>query len=264
MLAHDSGISERYLAQLEAGHGNLSIVLLRRVAAAIDVSLAQLVSDAPPAVEYELLTERLRRFDEAELAEASELLARRFGDGRERSERVALIGLRGAGKTTLGEHAAYRLNWDFVELSHEVEREASAPFSEIFDLWGQAAYRRYERRAIQRLVRTRKHIVIAAGGGLAAEVASFERLLASCCTIWLHATPEQHWERVVRKDRDSRVSGGGDEARAMADMRRILAQRARFYGKADARLDTTGKTPAQSLRELLHLIDRARQQAASR
>ncbi len=262
MLAHDSGVSERYLAQLESGRGNLSIVLLRRVAAAIDVSISSLVSEEEPPVEYELLSERLRRLDETELAEASSLLAQRFGDGIARMERVALIGLRGAGKSTLGRSLARRLNWHFVELSREVEREAGVGVTEIFNLWGQAAYRRYERRAIERLVRTRNHIVIATGGGLVAELGSFERLLASCFAVWLQATPEDHWERVVRKEGDNRVSGGAGEAQAMADMRRILAQRERLYRKADARLDTSGKSPAQSLRELLRLVGQARAQAA--
>jgi XRE family transcriptional regulator, aerobic/anaerobic benzoate catabolism transcriptional regulator len=259
MLAHDSGISERYLAQLEAGRGNLSIALLRRLAAAIDVPLARLVGEDEPAVELQLLTERLRRLDETELAEASHLLAQRFGDGLERTERIALIGLRGAGKSTLGALVASQLNWEFVELSDEVEREAAASLAQIFDLQGQAAYRRYERRAIQRLVRSRRRIVIAAGGGLVAEAANLERLLASCCTIWLSATPEEHWDRVVRKEGDNRVSGGAKVAQAMADMRRILAQRERFYRKADARLDTSGKIPSQALTELLQLITDIRQ-----
>jgi len=257
MLAHDSGVSERYLAQLESGRGNFSIVLLRRVAAALDVSISSLVSDEEPSVEYELIAERLRRLDDAELAQASSLLARRFGDGITRMDRVALIGLRGAGKSTLGRALARRLNWQFVELSGEVEREAGVGVPEIFNLWGQAAYRRYERRAIERLVRTRNHIVIATGGGLVAEVGSFERLLASCYAVWLQATPEDHWERVVGKAGDNRVRGGGGEAQAMADMRRILAQRERLYRKADARLDTSGKSSAQSLRELLNLVGEA-------
>jgi XRE family transcriptional regulator, aerobic/anaerobic benzoate catabolism transcriptional regulator len=254
MLARDSGLSERYLAQLEAGEGNLSIVLLRRVAAAIDVSLERLISEYEPAAESELIIERLRHFDQAELTEAARLLEQRFGLGNARSERVALIGLRGAGKTTLGRLAAGRLDWDFVELSDEVEREAGMPLAKIFDVEGQAAYRRYERRAIQRAVRTCKRAVIAAGGGLVAEAASFERLLASCYTIWLSATPEEHWERVVRAEGDRRVTGGENDAQAMADLRRILAQRERFYRKADARLDTTGKTPQTALLELLSLI----------
>jgi XRE family transcriptional regulator, aerobic/anaerobic benzoate catabolism transcriptional regulator len=263
MLAHDSGVSERYLAQLESGRGNLSIVLLRRVAAAIDISISNLVSEDQPPVEYELLTERLRRLGPSELAQASSILARRFGDGVARMERVALIGLRGAGKSTLGRRLARRLNWDFVELSREVAREAGVGVTEIFNLWGQAAYRRYERRAIERLIRTRNRIVIATGGGLVAELSSFERLLGSCYVVWLQATPEHHWERVVRKAGDYRVRAGAGEAQAMADMRRILAQRERLYCKADVHLDTSDKSAAQSFRELLRLVADARAKTSS-
>jgi XRE family aerobic/anaerobic benzoate catabolism transcriptional regulator len=258
MLAHDSGLSERYLALLEDGRGNLSMVLLRRVAAAIDVPLARLVLEDEPTVEAQLIAERLGHLDEAELAEASALLERRFGLGNARAERVALIGLRGAGKSTLGALVARQLNWDFVELSDEVEREATAPLAQIFDTEGQAAYRRYERRAIQRLIRTRRHVVIAAGGGLVAEAANFQRLLASAFTVWLYATPEEHWARVVRDEGDRRVTGGATDARAMADMRRILEQRERLYRKADASLDTTAKTPQQASLELLNLIPHPR------
>src|ERR1700756_3587534 len=163
MLAHDCGVSERYLAQLESGRGNLSIVLLRRVAAAIDVPLAELVTEELPPVEYAFVAERLRRLTPAELTEAAAILAKRFGDKAAREERVARIGLPGAGKSTLGMMLAKRLRWDFVELSREIEREAGVSVNEIFDLWGQAAYRRYERRALERVVRTHSRVVIATG-----------------------------------------------------------------------------------------------------
>jgi XRE family aerobic/anaerobic benzoate catabolism transcriptional regulator len=257
MLAHDSGVSERYLAQLESGRGNLSIALLRRVAAAIDIPLAELVNEEVPPVEYALLAERLRRLSPAELTDAAALLARRFGEHPARLERIALIGLRGAGKSTLGAALAQRLGWDFVELSREIERAAGMSVNEIFDLLGQAAYRRYERRAIENLLRTGRRMVIAAGGGLVAEVSTFERLLESCYTVWLQASPREYWERVLRQG-DYRISAGVNEAQAMADMRRILAQREPLYRKADARLDTSGKTGAQSLRELLALVRKTR------
>ena len=154
MLAHDSGISERYLAELESGRGNFSIVLMRRLAKAIDVPVAELVSDdAPRPVEYKLMVERIRRLDTAEVSEVSAILAQRFGDRAGRAERIALIGLRGAGKTTLGAMLAKRLGWDFVEMSREIETEAALSVEEIFDLRGQAAYRRYERRALERIIR---------------------------------------------------------------------------------------------------------------
>lgn len=256
MLAHDSGISERYLAQLESGRGNFSIVLLRRLAKAIDVPIAELVSDEPPRpVEYSLLIERLRRLGSDELAEASAMLKDRFADRSGRGERIALIGLRGAGKSTLGDELAKHLGWRFVEMSREIEAEAGVSVDEIFDLWGQAAYRRYERRALERILRMPPRVVLATGGGLVSEPATFERLLDSFFTVWVQASPEEHWDRVIRQG-DLRVEGSGD-TEALSDMRRILAQRDPIYGKADARLQTSGKTPRQSLKELLRLIKRS-------
>jgi XRE family transcriptional regulator, aerobic/anaerobic benzoate catabolism transcriptional regulator len=250
MLAHDSGISERYLAELESGRGNFSIVLMRRLAKAIDAPLAELVGDDEPRpVEYQLLVERIRRLDEAELVEASAILAQRFGDRVGRAERIALIGLRGAGKTTLGAMLAKQLGWEFVEMSREIETEAAVSVEEIFDLWGQAAYRRYERRALERIIRSKSRVVLATGGGLVSEPATFERLLDSFYTIWLQASPQQHWDRVIRQG-DHRVEGSGD-SEALVDMRRILAQRDPLYRKADARLDTSGKTLRQAFKELL-------------
>jgi XRE family aerobic/anaerobic benzoate catabolism transcriptional regulator len=256
MLAHDCGVSERYLAQLESGRGNLSIVLLRRVAAAIDVPLTELVNEDLPPVEYALVAQRLRRLTPAELTEAAAILAKRFGDKTAREERIALIGLRGAGKTTLGIMLAKRLRWDFVELSREIAREAGISVSEIFDLWGQAAYRRYERRALERIVSTHSRVVIATGGGLVSEFPTFERVLDSCYTIWLQASPKDYWERVLRQG-DHRMSADIGTKQAMADMRRILSQREVLYSKADARLQTSGKTTARSLRELLVLVRKA-------
>ncbi len=257
MLAQDSGVSERYLAQLESGRGNFSIALLKRVAFAIDIPLAELVSEELPPVEYALLAQRLRRLRPDQLAEAASLLNRRFGIGTARLDRIALIGLRGAGKSTLGAMLAQRLGWSFVELSREVEEQAGVSVTGIFDLWGQAAYRRYERRAVETIARTRSRAVIAAGGGLVSELPTFERLLEGCYTIWLRASPKDYWERVLRQG-DYRVSAGVDPAGALADMRRILEQREALYRKADARLDTSGKGVPQSLKELLAIVKKAR------
>ena len=263
MLAHDSGISERYLAQLESGLGNLSIVMLRKLAKAIDVPVAELVSDEPPVpVEYGLIVERLKRLQPAELAEATEMLKERFGDRTGRSERIALIGLRGAGKTTLGRSLARQLGWRFVEMSREIEVEAGVPVDEIFDLWGQAAYRRYERRALQRILGMPARMVLATGGGIVSEPATFELLLDGFFTVWIQASPEEHWDRVIRQG-DHRVEGSGD-TEALTDMRRILAQRDPLYGKADARLQTSGKSAKQSMSELLALLRNQSRRTISR
>ncbi len=255
MLARDSGISERYLAELEAGRGNLSIALLRRLASAIDVPVAELVSDDPARpIEYTLLVERLGRLEPGELTEASAMVAERFGDRSGRLNRIALIGLRGAGKSTLGTMLARHLGWRFIEMSREIEKEAGVSVNEIFDLWGQASYRRYERRALERILRTENKLVLASGGGLVSEPATFERLLDSFYTIWLEAAPEEHWDRVIRQG-DHRVENSGD-TEALVDMRRILAQRDALYGKADLRVDTSGKSVRQSLKQLIASIEK--------
>lgn len=256
MLAHDSGISERYLAELESGRGNFSIVMLRRLAQSIDVPLAELVNEAPPPpVEYSLLAERLRRLETAQLAEATTMLSARFGDLTGRLDRIALIGLRGAGKSTLGVQLADHLGWQFIELSREIEKESGVGVDEIFDLWGQAAYRRYERRALERVVGSGTKVVIAAGGGLVSEPATLQRLLDACWTVWIKASPHEHWERVIEQG-DLRVREGTKDTQALADMQRILRQRDELYGKADAQLSTTSKTPRQSLKELVSIVDR--------
>ncbi len=254
MLARDSGISERYLAELESGRGNLSILLLRRLANAIDIPLAELVNEEPPLpVEYSVLAERLRHLEPAKLAEAAALLTKRFGSMNHRSERIALVGLRGSGKSTLGKLLAEHLGWSFVELSSEIEDEAGVSVAEIFNLWGQAAYRRYEKKALERILLSRRRIVTTVGGGLVSEPATFERLLDSSYTIWLRASPREHWDRVIRQG-DFRVREGTEESAALADMRRILTQREALYGMADAQLDTSGRTIRQSMRELIALV----------
>lgn len=260
MLAHDSGISERYLAELEGGRGNLSIMLLKKLAGAIDVPLAELVDDGPRAsAEYLMLAQRLRRLEEDQLAQAGAMIMRRFGRPQGRLDRIALIGLRGAGKSTLGAMLAARLRWKFVEMSAEIESEAGVGVDEIFELGGQAAYRRHELRALDGIAR-RKKIVLAVGGGLVSEAPALERLLDACYTIWLRASPREHWERVIRQG-DTRVRGGVGEAEALADMRRILAQRESLYRMADAKLDTGGASVRESLEALIEL---ARERGAAR
>ncbi|HUK07179.1 MAG TPA: helix-turn-helix transcriptional regulator [Stellaceae bacterium] len=250
ILARDSGVSERYLAQLEGGQGNISIILLRQVAQAMGLPLADIVREGPehPA-ELTLLIQSLTRLAPTELAEARRLLAQSFRHAmeHERRHRVALIGLRGAGKSTLGAALARELGAPFIELDREIERLAGMDLATLFDLYGQSAYRRHERQALESVIETQKRAVIATGGSLVSEPATYELLLETCFTIWLTATPEEHMSRVVAQG-DLRPMA--DNAAAMEDMRRILAGRRALYARADRTIDTAGKSIEQSLAEL--------------
>ena len=250
ILARDSKVSERYLAQLETGLGNISIVLLRQIARAMGLPLADLVREEPEGpVELTLLIQTLGRLQPPELSQARKLLTDTFGTvvESERRQRIALIGLRGAGKSTLGARLAKTKNVPFIELDREVERESGTTLSEVFDLYGQSAYRRYERRALENVIEHHHRAVIATGGSIVTEPATFDLLLSACFTVWLTAAPEEHMSRVVAQG-DYRPMAENDEA--MDDLRRILASRNALYAKADATVDTAGKTVDQCLREL--------------
>ena len=250
ILARDSAVSERYLAQLEAGQGNISIALLRQVAHAMGLPLTDLVREGPDRpVELTLLIQTLSRLSGKELAQARALLSETFGAAveSERRHRIALIGLRGAGKSTLGALLAKAQGVPFIELDREIERESGTSLGVIFDLMGQSAYRRYERRALEAAIERHDRAVIATGGSIVSEPATFDLLLSACFTVWLTASPEQHMSRVMAQG-DTRPMA--DNEAAMEDLRRILMGRHALYAKADATIDTAGKTVEQSLTEL--------------
>ncbi len=250
ILARDSAVSERYLAQLETGHGNISIILLRQIAQAMGLPLADIVRDGPERpVELALLLQTLERLSPAELTQARHVLANAFGAAMEedRRHRIALIGLRGAGKSTLGRGLAATRGIPFIELDREIERESGLELSEIFALYGQPAFRRFERRCLEAVIERHKSAVIATGGSLVSEPGTFDLLLAGCFTVWLKAAPEEHMGRVLAQG-DTRPMA--DNTEAMDDLRRILAGRDALYSKADAVVDTAGKTVEQSLAEL--------------
>lgn len=251
ILAKDSSVSERYLAQLETGQGNASLAILRRLARALDVPLEALVSDAPEApIELTQALEVLRRLEPEQLTEARALLLRTFGgaDAAERSGRIALIGLRGAGKTTLGAALAERLGVPFIELDREIERAGGVALGTIFDFYGQAGFRRLERRCLEQVLDQHPRFVLATGGSLVSGAATFERLLETCRTVWLQATPTEHMARVVAQG-DMRPMAGNRES--MQDLQRILAGREPLYRRADAVVDTSGRPVEQSLDALL-------------
>jgi XRE family aerobic/anaerobic benzoate catabolism transcriptional regulator len=253
-VAQASGVSERHLANLEYGIGNASILILQQVAIALDCALAEIVGDVTTSSpDWLMLRELLQGRSEADLRRARRALASLFGNGHAdpaRSRRLALIGLRGAGKSTLGAMLADALEVPFVELSREIEKIAGCSIREIHDLYGTAAYRRYERRALDETVKAHPAAVIATPGGIVAEPATFNQLLEHCTTIWLQASPEEHMGRVAAQG-DTRPMAASKEA--MDDLRRILAGRAAFYSKADAALDTSGRSQAQSFKALAAL-----------
>jgi len=248
VLAADSGVSERYLAQLEAGQGNVSILLLRQIATALGLALTELLAEeSDEDAELSLTTQFLRKLPRQKLAAVHSQLVRDYGNARdERIKRIALIGLRGAGKSTLGAKLARALAVPFVELDREIEREAGTSLSEIFLLYGQSGYRRYERRCLERVLKSER-AVIATGGSIVSEPGTYELLLSSCFTVWLKAAPEEHMARVVAQG-DTRPMAGNDQA--MEDLRRILEGRAMLYGQADVVVDTAGKPVEKSLAEL--------------
>jgi XRE family transcriptional regulator, aerobic/anaerobic benzoate catabolism transcriptional regulator len=215
-LAAASGVSERYLAQLEAGEGNISVLLLRKVARAMGVPVESLVREERPA-------ERC----------------------------IALLGLRGAGKSTLGEKLAQSLDIPFVELDKEVEREAGAELGEVFAMYGQDAFRRFERRALERVLAQHDRAVIATGGSLVTDAGTYKLLRDRCTCVWLKASPEEHMARVIAQG-DMRPFKG--RSAALDEIRRLLADRDGLYGRADLVLDTSGKSARASLSQLLSLV----------
>lgn len=253
LLARDSGVSERYLAQLEAGQGNASVLVLSQVAQALGLPVAELLrEDSAQSAELALVTQLLSRLPAHRLAEVRARLLREHGAGEaQRRRRVALVGLRGAGKSTLGARLARERDVPFIELDRAVEREAGTSLSEVFLLYGQAGYRRLERRALEAVLEAHEACVIATGGSIVSEPATYELLLSTCFTVWLRARPEEHMARVVAQG-DTRPMAGN--AQAMEDLRRILENRAALYGQADATVDTAGSSPERSFEELARAV----------
>jgi XRE family aerobic/anaerobic benzoate catabolism transcriptional regulator len=212
-LAAASGVSERYLAQLEAGQGNISVLLLRKLARAMGLPVHTLLRE----------------------------------DAAAGARRVALIGLRGAGKSTLGARLAATLGAPFVELDREVEREAGVKLGEVFTMYGQEAFRRFERRALERVLRTHEAAVIAAGGSIVTDPESWRLLRESCRTVWLKARPEEHMNRVIAQG-DTRPFKG--RSAALDEIRKLLADREGLYSRADVTLDTSGRPVKAMLDEL--------------
>ena len=242
-LAKAADVSERHLANVEMGVGNASIQFLRQLAQALNCTLAELVGDeTASSPEWLMIREILRGRSEPELAQGRAALAGVFGapaSEAARRQRIALVGLRGAGKSTLGRLLAEHWGVPFVELNRSVEAVAGCSLAEIHSLYGPAAYRRYERRALEDTIQRYPRAVIATPGGIVSDPATFNLLLAHCYSVWLRASPEEHMSRVLAQGDTRPMAGSAGNSEAMNDLRRILESRAAFYSKADQVLDTS-------------------------
>ncbi len=252
--AEAAQVSERHLANLEYGVGNASILILLQVANALQCSLAEMIGDVTTSTpEWLMIRELLDGRDEATLYRVRSAIGELIGTTTlhaNHGQRIALIGLRGAGKSTLGRMLAKELNFEFVELSTEIEKFAGCTVAEIQALYGQNAYRRYERRALEETIQIYPEAVIATPGGLVSDPANFNELLTHCTTIWLKATPEDHMRRVLDQG-DHRPMASSKEA--MGDLKAILQAREAFYSKANFTLDTSQQALNETFLILLEM-----------
>lgn len=250
-LSERSGVSPRYLAQLEGGEGNISIGLLKRIAVALDVTVDALVSEGHDTSVGELEIAALY----ARADERTRTRVRQFLDPerqrRERAERICLIGLRGAGKSTLGARIARDFDMAFVELNAEIEKSAGIPVAEIIALYGDEGYRQLEAETLDRISTEETRVVLAVAGGIVSDAQAFNRALERFHTVWIKAAPEEHMNR-VRAQGDLRPMEGNPQA--MAQLRQILKSREAHYAQAAHQLDTSGKSVEASHAELHALL----------
>lgn len=250
-LAQSADVSERYLAQLESGEANVSILLLRQIANAMQIRLDNLLElDARDSADYDFIRNRLRQLSVSELAHLRTGLSN-LGSGNDRkAKRIALIGLRGAGKSTIGYLLATRLQLRFVELTDVIEEVAGMKIDEIFSLGGQSSYRNFEQQAFAKIFDELPCGIIAVGGSVVADTNTFEKLLSEFTSIWLRASPEEHMSRVLAQG-DNRPMAGNRHA--MEELRRILTEREPLYQLADYVVDTHGKTAEQTIADVISL-----------
>jgi XRE family aerobic/anaerobic benzoate catabolism transcriptional regulator len=253
-LANQADVSERYLGQLETGEGNVSILLLRRLALVLNAPISELLEIEPEQLEQRSVRRFLEQIPRHRVPDLLSRLEREVGSEREgRRHRVALIGLRGAGKSTLGRRLSQELGAPFLEMDREIEAESGLPLSELFSLYGQAGYRRFEGRCLNRIVKEYPQAVLSVGGGVVSEASTYDFLLANCFTVWLKASPSEHMQRVIAQG-DMRPMAESHEA--MEDLKRILIGREPQYRKADATVDTSGISVDASFARLRDVVAR--------
>lgn len=252
VLSEISGVSPRYLAQLEAGEGNISIGLLQRVAVALDHRIERLLGEDDPWVSEAGRVAELFRVASPDTQNAVLGLLNPESLETKRAHRICLVGLRGAGKSTLGALAGKALGIPFVELNREIEEHSGMPVDEVLALYGQEGYRRLEAEAINRIICTHDTMILAVAGGIVAEPDTYNTLLSHFHTIWVKTSPDEHMSR-VRAQGDERPMAGNPEA--MEQLKSILTTRESLYARALAQLNTSGQTVDTSLAQLLDLIE---------
>jgi XRE family aerobic/anaerobic benzoate catabolism transcriptional regulator len=253
-LAHASQTSERYLAQIESGAGNPSVSVLRAIALALDLPIVALLPDAAaPNTALGAILDLLALVPEGELPQLTKLIEARVAppEHADRARRIALVGLRGAGKSTLGRKLAEHLGWPFIELDSVVENEYGARITDLIEMAGTATFRRHERSALERVIANNESAVITTAGGIVSSRETYALLLRRTHTIWIKARPEDHMGRVVAQG-DFRPMA--QNRAAMTDLLAILDARNADYARAEAELDTSGDTVEQSLAKLLGLV----------
>ena len=252
-LSERSGVSQRYLAQLETGQSNISLALLMRIAEALDTRIGAFINEplsAGASPDNEHLVNRIAQASEVQRAEVMRILeASPQSTGP--AQRIALIGLRGAGKSTLGELAAHKLGIDFLELNEEIERASGIAINEVIELYGQEGYRHLEFQALERVAKAHDRLVIAVAGGIVSQLETYNYLLKNYHTIWLKAEPEEHMDR-VRAQGDERPMAGNPDA--MNELRHLLKNREAYYARASTRLNTSGTSLDDTLDRLLVTI----------
>lgn len=251
-----AGVSERHLANLEYGKGNASILVLLQIAEALECNLAELIGDpTTTSGEWLLIRQLLIGQDESILRKAriaiSEMMGVKGGHSNGFNPIIALVGLRGAGKSTLGHMLSEDLGFQFIELSREIERLVGCTTSEIQSLYGMNAYRKYERRALEETLQIYPEAIIATPGGIVSDPGTFNLLLGHCTTIWLHAKPEDHMRRVAAQG-DLRPMAQNPEA--MEDLKKILAGRSTFYSQASMSLDTSSQNLEETFLKLREMV----------
>jgi XRE family transcriptional regulator, aerobic/anaerobic benzoate catabolism transcriptional regulator len=257
-LAEESGASERYLAQIESGQGNPSVIVLKAIAEALDLSIIDLLPRTDGRSEtLERIVDVLRRMPQSELPVIADLIEGRAALATDRAQRIALVGLRGAGKSTLGERLAGSLGVPFIELNRMVEREYGASVPDLIEIAGIATFRRYERACLERVIGDHERAVIATAGGIVANPDTYALLLRRTHTVWLRARPDDHMRRVMAQG-DFRPMARNREA--MADLIAILDARRADYARAEAELDTSGDAVDESFEKLAKIAARYRKE----